>query len=163
VIYTDEPPRRLLEAVREGHLLGLLPDQNLRTPNGVFVEFFGRLAYTTTLPVNLVRSTKKPMVLVLLAREGEGFRLVVRQIAMTWTGDRREDFLRNTQAWSSALEEEIRKAPGQWMWIHDRWRTQPGDERRMVRVRWSRKARRRRRKAMELGTQGAGDSRPTAE
>jgi len=34
----------------------------------------------------------------------------------------------NTQKMSDATETEIRKHPAQWVWMHERWKTKPGEE-----------------------------------
>ena len=41
------------------------------------------------------------------------------------TGDRRQDVLRVTQACTKVLEEQIRREPRCWLWMHRRWKTQP--------------------------------------
>ncbi len=130
VIYTDESPRRMFRALREGKMLGFLPDQDLKIPNGIFVDFFGRPAYTTTAPVTIAKGTDRDIVFGVLVREGSGFRVIFRAIELEWTGDRARDLETNTRRWTAVLEEEIRKRPEQWMWFHDRWRTQPGDKKR---------------------------------
>ncbi|MBI4586908.1 MAG: hypothetical protein HY717_23085 [Planctomycetes bacterium] len=139
VIFTYESPRRFFQVLNEKKLLGLLPDQDLKIPNGVFVDFFGRPAYTSTLPVKLSCSTGLPLIMVLLVREGKGFRL----LAHTRVHDPKEagseqDSWRITQRWSHLLADEIRACPEQWMWFHRRWDTQPGEEKRFQEPRWVR-------------------------
>ncbi len=143
-IYNDESPREFIRVLRDGKILGVLPDQNLRTPNGVFVSFFGRPAYTSTLPVHLNRSTKTTNAVFLLAREGRGFRPILHtDVLSPWTDDREEDLRVNTERVTKILEEEFRKLPEQWVWFHDRWRTQPGDEKEFQNPVFLRKRRRR--------------------
>jgi KDO2-lipid IV(A) lauroyltransferase len=144
IIYTDDSPRQLVRALREKKLLGLLPDQNLRSPSGIFVPFFGRLAYTSTIPINLARSTQKNVVYTVLEREGKGFRLFLDTVVDEWTSDREADLRTATEAWSRLLEERVRKSPSQWVWLHDRWQTQPGDEKKYVEHNWVRKTRKQR-------------------
>lgn len=144
VFYTDESPRRLFGLLKEGKALGFLPDQDLKTPNGTFVDFFGRPAYTTTIPVNLARSSKRGIFFGVLVHEGRGFRLVFRPVELEWSGDRVHDLRENTRRWTALLEEEIRKRPEQWIWFHNRWRTRPGEERARKRIHWANRARRQR-------------------
>ncbi len=141
VIYSDDSPKAFLKALKNKKLLGLLPDQNLRSPNGTFVDFFNRPTYTTTLPAHLARTSKKPLFVCLLRREGKGFKwLVFPPIEIDWKGDKQQDLHFATEAYSKVLEDEFRKYPEQWVWFHDRWRTQPGDEQKYSHVRWTRKS-----------------------
>jgi Kdo2-lipid IVA lauroyltransferase/acyltransferase len=135
VIYTDESPRRLLQGLKDGKLLGLLSDQDLKIPSGIFVPFFGRPAYTSTIPANLALTTGRPMWACYLVRDGRSYRVIHREIPIVNTGDRPADLLENTARWNRILEEEIRKLPEQWMWFHARWRTQPEDVPRLKRRR----------------------------
>lgn len=127
-IYTDESPRKLLEAIRSGKLLGILADQDLRVVGGVFVDFFGRPAYTPTTPVSLALSSGAPLCCCYLVREARRFRLIAEEIPLARTGRRKEDVVENTRRWSAFLEAEIRKRPDQWVWFHRRWRTEPSSE-----------------------------------
>lgn len=144
VLYTEDSPRQFIKALRDGKLLGILPDQNVRSPGGIFVPFFGREAYTSTIPVNLARSAKKDVVVALLERDGAGFRVFLEKVAGDWTGDRDTVLRTATEAWTRKLEERIREAPAQWVWFHDRWQTRPGDEKKWVEHNWVRKGRKKR-------------------
>jgi len=44
------------------------------------------------------------------------------------TGNEELDLVTNTQMMSDAYEQEIRKYPAQWVWMHERWKTKPGEE-----------------------------------
>jgi KDO2-lipid IV(A) lauroyltransferase len=124
VVYTDESPRKLLRAISAGKLLAFLPDQDLRTNSGIFVDFFGKPAYTVILPVRLARRTGAKMVLCLLLREGKGFRLVVDgPFDIPRSPDEEADIASGTQHWSHLLEAQIRRCPEQWVWFYPRWRT----------------------------------------
>lgn len=126
VIYSDESPRRQIRAVRDGHLLGLLPDQNLRTNSGVFVEFFGKPAYTVTFPVVLARKLGVKMVFNCLVRENGGFRFMYSGLFdVPRTENEERDVLVGTQQWTALLEDSIRKYPTQWSWIYPRWKNTP--------------------------------------
>ncbi len=126
VIYNDESPRRLIRAVRQGKLLGLLPDQNLRTNSGVFVEFFDKPAYTVTFPVVLARKLGVKMIFNCLVRENGGFRFINSGLFdVPCTENEDADVLEGTQRWTRLLEESIRRHPTQWSWIYPRWKSTP--------------------------------------
>ncbi|MBI4605765.1 MAG: hypothetical protein HY721_27685 [Planctomycetes bacterium] len=131
IVYTDESPRRVIRAVRQGRLLGILPDQDVRTNSAMFVDFFGRAAYTATFPVQLSRDLGVKMTFVVLVREGAGYRFVNRGLFdVPGTGDEGADLRAGTALWSHILEDEIRARPEQWAWMYDRWRTTPERPRR---------------------------------
>jgi KDO2-lipid IV(A) lauroyltransferase len=132
VIYTDEPPRRMVEALRAGKILVMLPDQNLKAVSGVFVEFFGRPAYTSTAPVHLALATDSKLAAGYLVRDGGRFRILFHQIPLDRSGSREEAILENTRRWTRLLEEEIRARPDQWVWFHRRWRRRPEDGSRTI-------------------------------
>jgi KDO2-lipid IV(A) lauroyltransferase len=44
------------------------------------------------------------------------------------TGNAERDILENTQLFTKILEEIIRNHPGQWIWMHARWKMRPPGE-----------------------------------
>jgi KDO2-lipid IV(A) lauroyltransferase len=128
-IYQDEAPRKVIKLLRNGRLLGVLPDQDVETVNGVFVRFFGRLAYTPSAPVALALLTKSPLYCVFTYRKRNGHHGVVVEgpLDLPETKDRDADIEAGTQMWTDVLEKYIRRFPDQWPWFHRRWRTRPED------------------------------------
>jgi KDO2-lipid IV(A) lauroyltransferase len=130
IIYTDDSPRKMMRTLKEGKILSLLSDQDLRTNSGIFVDFFGRPAYTVTFPVQLARKVGVKMAVCLLLREGKSFRFAFEDpYELPQTGNKEADVLEGTRIWTRKLEEYIRKYPQQWIWFHRRWRTRPGQGR----------------------------------
>lgn len=128
VFYRDESPREILKTLRRNEVVGILADQDVRKLDGVFVEFFGRPAYTPTAPVLIAMKTGAPLIPARIVREGRKHRIIVDEpIVLRLTGDREADLIHNTQAWSHVIERYIREHPDQWVWMHRRWRTRPGD------------------------------------
>lgn len=126
VIYRDESPKRPLKILKEGGFIGILPDQDTDSVEGVFVDFFGRPAYTPSGPVKFAMKTGAAMLPMFLIREGERFRFVVeKEVEMEISGDRERDILVNTIKWMRVLEKYIRRYPDQWVWMHRRWKTRP--------------------------------------
>lgn len=111
----------------EGGIFGVLIDQDTRVA-GHFVPFFGRPAFTPRAAGDLAVHLGAPMLFACAHRVARGVhRLVVRRIDVPRTGDRDRDSLALTAAATLAIEEEIRKRPEEWVWMHPRWRTQPSD------------------------------------
>jgi KDO2-lipid IV(A) lauroyltransferase len=49
------------------------------------------------------------------------------ELEMANTGDRDADVLTNTRRVMAAIEQIIRRYPGQWLWLHDRWKRTPDE------------------------------------
>lgn len=118
--------KAIAQVLRRNHIVGLLPDQDMDALDGIFVPFFGRPAHTPVGPAALSLMTRAPLVPCFAIREGRGFRLVVEPpIQPSQTTDRAAAIRELTLAWSAVFERTIRRYPGQWVWMHRRWKTQP--------------------------------------
>jgi len=49
-------------------------------------------------------------------------------VELVRTGNRQHDVRENTARFSAAIERYVRRYPGQWFWMHRRWKTRPPDE-----------------------------------
>ncbi|MCX7817834.1 MAG: lysophospholipid acyltransferase family protein [Kiritimatiellae bacterium] len=129
VLPPRESMRDCIRATRAGRFLGFMLDQNMTRDEGVFVEFFGRPACTTVGLAVLAAYTGAPVLPVFIVREAGGRHCVrVLPALDPPRGRDRESLRAATQAYTRVIEEEIRKRPEQWIWLHRRWRTQPLDE-----------------------------------
>lgn len=127
IIYRDESPKKVLKVLKQGGMIGVLADQDVDSVEGVFVDFFGKLAYTPTAPVTLALATGAAILPCFLIREGNRRRFVVEEpVGLQITGNKERDILVNTEKWSRVLESYIREYPCQWVWMHRRWKTRPG-------------------------------------
>ncbi len=118
--------KEVAEVLRRNHLIGMLPDQDVDSLEGIFVDFFGRPAYTPVGPAALSVVTGAPIIPCFVIREPNGFRLVVEPALRAPSGvSRTESIRRLTEAWSRVVEGYIRRYPDQWVWMHRRWKTRP--------------------------------------
>ncbi len=119
---------RLVHGLRHGRVDGLLIDQDIEAP-GVFVEFFGRPAWTPTGAAVLALRTGCPVVPGFAARLPDGrMRLAFSPAMEAAAGEAGDaDAARLTAALTRQIERQIREYPEQWVWMHRRWRHQPGD------------------------------------
>jgi KDO2-lipid IV(A) lauroyltransferase len=122
-----EAARGVLRALREGGAIALLIDQNVRGDGGVFVDFFGVPASTTPALATFALKTGAPIVPVFSwplpdgrARIAYGAPVTARR-----TGSLPEDIRALTAACTARIEEEVRRRPDLWFWMHNRWRTRP--------------------------------------
>jgi KDO2-lipid IV(A) lauroyltransferase len=125
--YRDDDPRRALRLLRGGKSIATVPDQDVRYLAGMFVEFFGRPAYTPIGPARLALAADVPIICGFFLRRPEGrFELVVSEPIFPDRSRPRDDEIeRLTHAWSAEVEKVIRANPEQWAWFHERWRTTP--------------------------------------
>ncbi|MBI3664787.1 MAG: lysophospholipid acyltransferase family protein [Acidobacteria bacterium] len=131
IIEKTETPRRILEALRANHAVGMLIDQNASPENGAFVDFFGVQACASTGLVKIALRTGAVVLPGFALWEQKERRYVLRfwpPIEMKQTGDPEADVTINTQRTHKVLEEIIRQYPDQWLWIHRRWKTRPPGE-----------------------------------
>lgn len=120
-----------VQVLRRGEVLGVLPDVNVLPRDGVFVPFFGTLACTTSGVVMLAMRTNAFIVPMCCVWNGTTRKYHVyyqAPIEASRTGDRHRDVLETTAAMTAAMEKFVRAYPGQWMWIHKRWKTRPPGE-----------------------------------
>jgi KDO2-lipid IV(A) lauroyltransferase len=123
-VYQDEGARPALRVLRANKALGILGDQDVARLDGVFVDFFGRPAYTPTGPAAFARASGAGMVPIFMVWRGLRLRVIVLpEVELVRTGDRKADDAENTQRWSRVVEGVIRRYPEQWAWFHRRWRT----------------------------------------
>ena len=119
--------RALLREVRKGGIAAALLDQNVDWYDGEWVDFFGRPACTNKGLALLARATETPVVPYYSVRAADG-KLDIYfepEIPLVKTGDKTMDIWHNTQNYTKALENIIRRNPEQWFWLHQRWKTKP--------------------------------------
>ncbi|HEU4401447.1 MAG TPA: lysophospholipid acyltransferase family protein [Candidatus Polarisedimenticolia bacterium] len=127
VISKYNAARGVLRTLRGGGAVAILIDQNVRGEGGLFVEFFGETASTTPALATFALKSGAPIVPVFSYPLPDG-RLKVRYfpaILPQRQGDIAADILALTQDCTALLEQEIRRRPECWLWMHNRWRTRP--------------------------------------
>ncbi len=119
--------KEILKTVSEGGTVGILLDQNVARKEGVFVDFFGRPACTNKGMALIAARTKAPVIPAFIRRVNRELHEIYLgdEIPFVETGDKEADLLTNTQAYTRAIEDFIRKYPDQWFWMHRRWKTRP--------------------------------------
>ncbi|MBN1364936.1 MAG: lysophospholipid acyltransferase family protein [Syntrophaceae bacterium] len=128
--------KKIMELLKENHLIGVLSDQNVSKREGVFVDFFGRPACTGVgLAVMAIRSGA-PCLPIFMARQKSGkYKFIIKPaIDVVCTGNYQADLVTNTQRFAKIVEEVIREYPEQYFWFHQRWKTKPWQKRRGERV-----------------------------
>ena len=130
-IYKNEAARMMLRVLKEAGTVGILADQNTMPDEGVFVDFFGVPACTTTGIARVALHTDAAVVPGYAFWDGNLRKYRLRfepPVELVRTGDTERDVFENTQRFAKVIEEIIRKYPGQWVWIHARWKNRPKGE-----------------------------------
>ncbi len=105
--------------LRDGGGVGILSDQHAGD-HGIWMPFFGRLASTTPLPALLARRTGAAVIAAAVYAEGSARWRMVFTDPINEKGDSVETL---TARMSSVIEQQIRRAPEDWFWVHNRWKT----------------------------------------
>jgi len=128
VVATDaRGVRSLLTALRDGEILGILPDQDPGDEGGVFAPFFGISASTMTLVSRLTRNTGAPVFLTWAERlpRGRGFALHLRTLPEVTAAGSLEE---SAAALNRGVEAAVRSLPAQYLWAYKRFKTRPPGE-----------------------------------
>lgn len=126
-IYRDDSSREILKRLARNEIVGLLPDQDMESLKGEFVQFFNRPAYTPVAPARLSLASGAPILANFLVRiSRQRYKIVIGKVIRPNLSIERDRAVTEcTQAWMSEFEKMIRAYPEQWGWMHDRWKTQP--------------------------------------
>ena len=114
--------RAVLRALHQNEAVGVLIDQNTSLQEGVFVDFFGTPACANSVFAKIAAKTGAAVILgFAIWSEREGKYILKFHPPLEISGDAAED----TRRLHAVLEKVIREDPGQWLWIHRRWKTRP--------------------------------------
>lgn len=116
--------RILAKTLKGGQPIGLLPDQVPQEGEGVWAPFFGRNAYTMTLPAKLAQLGKADILLVYAERRPLGAGYIVRFVE--FDGDLSGTGADQAAAINRAMEQLIARAPAQYFWSYNRYKQPDG-------------------------------------
>ena len=109
----------VIQFLRAGGGVGILGDQHAGD-HGIWTPFFGRLASTSSLPALLAKRTSAVFLAAAVYTDGIGrWRMVFTEHFDT-AGASVEEL---TAKMNEIIERQIRHAPEDWFWVHNRWKT----------------------------------------
>ena len=125
IIYKKRALPLVARALKKGEHVGLLIDIKSTPKQGVSVTFFGKETYAIKSSAYFQIKLGVPVVPIAMVRIApQRYKLVVSE-PIEWADNGTsmdEQIAELTQLHQSALETLIRLYPGQWLWMHNRWR-----------------------------------------
>lgn len=119
--------RGLVRTLKENGAVWYAPDQNYAGKGQVFAPFFGVQAATNSGTARLARMTGAPILPFTNIRraDGKGYRLILGPVLEDFpSGDAEQD----TARINAVIEEQIKLAPEQYLWVHRRFKNRPPGE-----------------------------------
>ena len=115
--------RALLKTLRAGGAIGLLPDQVPGAGEGIWTSFFGRPAYTMTLPAKMHQMSNAPLVLTYAERLsfGRGYAIHFVRFTERLAGTPEQQ----ARMINAAMEQLIARCPSQYFWSYNRYKGAP--------------------------------------
>ncbi|MDE2272706.1 MAG: lipid A biosynthesis acyltransferase [Gammaproteobacteria bacterium] len=118
--------RDILKSLKDHIPVWYAPDQGYRGAQSAMISFFGHPAPTTTATSRLARASGAPVLPFFAARlpGNRGYRLWIEPMLADFPSD---DPITDTERLHRVLEQQIRRAPEQYLWSHDRFKIVPRD------------------------------------
>lgn len=116
--------RSLFKVLKRNGAIGLLPDQVPQNGEGVWADFFGKPAYTMTLPAKMLEMTGAAMILAFAERlpRGRGYRLHLQPFTMEAELSQEQQ----VRAINTAMEKLIALCPAQYFWSYNHYKVPAG-------------------------------------
>lgn len=119
--------RGTIRSLREGRPFFYLPDMDYGPDDAIFVPFFGVPAATITGLTRLAKlgGARVFPVITEILPGGRGY---VTRVGAAWENFPSDDAEADTRRMNAFIEDEIRKLPAQYYWVHKRFKTRPEGE-----------------------------------
>ncbi|ANE36352.1 lipid A biosynthesis lauroyl acyltransferase [Campylobacter iguaniorum] len=126
--YKHEAMSKMVKQLKNGGLIGLLPDLFAGGANSIVTNFFGNRCRTTKSVASLVLKYQIPVIAIFFKRTQNGtYDPVIKKFDFELTGDKNLDTQNIVQACNDTIESVIRESPKQWFWMHNRWKNEDLD------------------------------------
>jgi KDO2-lipid IV(A) lauroyltransferase len=122
LIYKQGALKRILAALKNRQMVGILADQAVFPEEGYLIDVLGRKAWASKAPVIIARKSGVPLIPVFLHREGERHVLTFYPEHLFGDDMSDEGIKNETQALSRYVENFVVANPTQWYWVHRRWK-----------------------------------------
>ncbi len=118
--------KKLFKALKHGEIVGILPDQEPASGEGIFAPFFNIQANTMVLLSKLAAKTQAVVFVSYAERvPGKGYILHFKKLSKDINSC---DIATSVRELNNGIEKEIRKHPAQYQWIYKRFKSRPAGE-----------------------------------
>jgi len=125
-IVLREDPRSMLRALKQNKVVWYAPDQDFGSKMSIFPTFFGVRAATVPATARMVKMTGATVLPFVPRRQADGRYTIT--IGPALTDFPSGDDIKDAQRINDIVEQEIRKSPEQYYWVHRRFKTQPDSD-----------------------------------
>lgn len=118
----------MIRALRAGEIIWYAPDHDYGPRRSVFVPLFAVDKAATTTGTSILMQAAAPALVAFAPirnKDGSGYRLVISPAIQGFPMD---DEVAAAAFMNRVVEKEILRAPGQYMWLHRRFKTRPEGE-----------------------------------
>lgn len=123
VVPMKNAARNLVATLMNGGVVGLLADQSATYDKDIYVDFFGRPCATFTAPAVLALRFRPALLFGYSVRQKNGkYKLFINEVPTDDLQNDAKGVEELTKRHVALLEEVIRANPGQWSWMHRRWK-----------------------------------------
>lgn len=122
-MFEKDDLRGTVKYLRDGGIVWYAPDQDMRSKDNVFVPFFGVPAATITATHHLAR-LGRAVVMPFFHRRLPGGGYAMR-LGAPLAGLPGADAAADTARVNACIEQMVREAPEQYLWVHKRFKTRP--------------------------------------
>ena len=127
LIYKKTAIREMMKLFKKNGVTGMLIDQAVMPTEGYLIDFLGRPAWTTSMPVLMSRKCGVALLPAFIIREGDSHRIVIHPQVEFPTDDMSDVALaRDTATLTRYVDDFARNYPEQWYWVHRRWKMREG-------------------------------------
>lgn len=139
-VFGRDEIRSSFRYIKQNHLMWIAADQDVGIENSVFAPFMGNQAATQTVASRMAKITKAPIIPYISRRldNAKGYAIEFFPPVDNFPGESLEEDATRT---NQLIEEQIRKAPEQYLWVHRRFKTRPEGMSKLYRTKPRRKKR----------------------
>ena len=128
IIRIKESRRMIQKGIKQGAIISFVSDQDAGK-NGIFVPFLGKPASTHTGAAVYALRYKVPLVYGMSYFKDKKYHFNFERFdGNSQLKFSRENIYKITEWYSKTLENDVRKYPEQYFWLHRRWKTRPESE-----------------------------------
>jgi KDO2-lipid IV(A) lauroyltransferase len=120
MVYKEGAVRKYIGVLRKGGTVTAMMDQAVIRGEGVLIDFLGKPARTSVLPIALARRTGAAIVPIFIRMTNSGYVINIHKEVPLVKGN--DDDAVEARAVTKCIEDYIQDNPTQWLWIHRRWK-----------------------------------------